>query len=96
MGWPVQGIWPSGADGTDVNAVDRSPDGNLIASGDDFNTVKIFKYPCIKTGSKFLSYKGHSSHVPGVRFSADGRWLYSIGGLDKAVMQYQVKRSHNS
>ena len=96
LGWPVQGIWPSGADGTDVNAVDRSPDGNLIASGDDFNTVKIFKYPCIKTGSKFLSYKGHSSHVPGVRFSADGRWLYSIGGLDKAVMQYQVKRSHNS
>lgn len=96
LGWPVQGIWPAGADGTDVNSVDRSPDGTLLATGDDFNTVKLFRYPCIKPGSKCLTYKGHSSHIPSVRFSADGRWLYSIGGQDKAIMQYQMKRSHKS
>jgi microtubule-associated protein-like 6 len=94
LGWPVQGIWPSGADGTDINSVDRSPDGTLIASGDDFNTVKLFKYPCIKQGSKFLTYKGHSSHIPNVKFSSDGKWLFSIGGMDKSVMQFQVKRSN--
>jgi WD40 repeat protein len=50
LGWPSQGIWPPRADGSDVNAVDRSytfnPDGyQLIASGDDFGKVKIFRYP---------------------------------------------------
>lgn len=93
LGWPVQGIWPGGTDGTDINSVDRSPDGTLLASGDDFSTVKLFRYPCIKVGSKSLSYKGHASHIPGVRFSADGKHLFSIGGQDKAVLQYRVKRS---
>ena len=26
LGWPVQGIWPPGSDGTDINAVDLLPD----------------------------------------------------------------------
>lgn len=47
FGWPVQGIWP-GLDYTDVNAVDRSRNGLLLASGDDFGQVKLFKYPCVK------------------------------------------------
>lgn len=95
LGWPVQGIWPAGADGTDINSVDRSPDGTLLATADDFKTVKLFQYPCIKIGSKSLAYKGHSSHIPNVRFSSDGRWLYTIGGHDKAILQFQVKRGHN-
>jgi echinoderm microtubule-associated protein-like 6 len=45
LGWPVQGIWPSGADNTDVNSCDRSVDGSLLATGDDFSRVKIFQYP---------------------------------------------------
>ena len=43
LGWPVQGIWPAFADGTDVNAVDRSPDQRLLASADDFGKVKLFR-----------------------------------------------------
>lgn len=43
LGWPVQGIWPQAADGTDVNAVDRSPDHRLLASADDFGKVKLFR-----------------------------------------------------
>jgi len=27
----------------DVNAVDRSPDGKILATGDDFGLVKLFK-----------------------------------------------------
>ena len=95
LGWPVQGIWPSGADGTDINSVDKSPDGTILASGDDFSTIKLFRYPCIKERSKFLQFRGHSSHIPNVKFSADGRWLFSIGGKDKAVLQFHVKKNHH-
>ena len=35
LGFDVMGVWPQGADGTDVNAVSRSNDHELLASGDD-------------------------------------------------------------
>jgi echinoderm microtubule-associated protein-like 6 len=46
FGWPVQGIFPPCADGTDINACDRAPDGTVLATADDFGMVKLFKYPC--------------------------------------------------
>lgn len=42
----LSGIWPDGADGTDINAVCRSHDGSLLASADDFGKVHLFSFPC--------------------------------------------------
>lgn len=33
-------------------------------------------------------YKGHSSHVTGVKWSCDDKYLISIGGLEKSVIQW--------
>ena len=44
--WSV-GIWPDGADGTDVNSVDRSHGKQLVATGDDFGNVNLYRYPCV-------------------------------------------------
>ena len=41
------GIWPDGADGTDVNSVDRSHGKQLLATGDDFGNVNLYRYPCV-------------------------------------------------
>lgn len=93
----VQGIWPETADGTDINAVDRSnssysgsdspPDNYfLLASGDDFSQVKVFRYPCIKKGAKAVIGKGHSSHVTNVKFSKQDDYLISTGGEDNCIM----------
>jgi len=92
LGWSVQGIFPPGADGTDVNSVDRSPDGALLVTGDDFRGVKLFRHPCPKEKAKFKEYKGHAEHVMKVRFSYDGKKVFSAGGLDKAVMQFEVNK----
>jgi len=46
FGWEIVGIYP-GVDFTDVNSVERSHNKTLIATGDDFGRVNIFKYPCI-------------------------------------------------
>ena len=40
------GIWPEGADGTDVNACARSHKQHLVASADDFGKVNLYSYPC--------------------------------------------------
>src|SRR3546814_145062 len=74
LGWPAQGIWPSSADGTDVNAVDRSHSGHLLATSDDFGKVKLFRYPCVDAGAQFTEYLGHSSHVTNIRWSHDDRY----------------------
>lgn len=39
------GIWPEGADGTDVNACERSNGSKVMATGDDFGKVKLYSYP---------------------------------------------------
>lgn len=44
----IIGIWPEGADGTDVNACTRSSHQHLVASGDDFGKVNLFAYPSCK------------------------------------------------
>lgn len=50
LGWPVQGIWPACADGTDVNSVCASKSRSLLASGDDNGLLKVFRYPCVLKG----------------------------------------------
>lgn len=69
LGFPVQGIWPPRADGSDINAVCRSPDGTVTATADDFGTVKLFKYPSPVENAAAQTYRGHSSHVTNIEFT---------------------------
>ena len=45
LGQSCLGIWPAYTDVTDINASCVSRDGQVIATGDDFGYVKIFKFP---------------------------------------------------
>lgn len=88
LGWPVQGIWPPCADGTDINAVDRSHSGHLLATSDDFGKIKLFRYPCLPN-AKSNVYSGHSSHVMNVRWTLGDQYLLTAGGNDKCIFQWK-------
>ena len=62
FGWYVDGIYPSGCDGTHINGTSRSPDAKLIVTADDWGMVNLFRNPC-RMGGKAKSYRGHSEHV---------------------------------
>ena len=47
LGWDVQGVHPSGEDGTHVNQVSASPDRSILISCDDWGLVNTYNYPCI-------------------------------------------------
>ena len=81
FGWSVQGIFPSGCDGTHINSVCLSPNEELIATGDDFGLVSLFRNPALKK-HKANRYRGHSEHVTHVRFSESGHLMFSAGGQD--------------
>uniref|UniRef100_A0A669BPX8 EMAP like 2 n=1 Tax=Oreochromis niloticus TaxID=8128 RepID=A0A669BPX8_ORENI len=86
----LAGIWPDGADGTDINAVCRSHDGSLLASADDFGKVHLFSFPCSQPRAQSQEYGGHSSHVTNVAFLHDDSHLISTGGKDTSILQWVV------
>ena len=67
FGWCVDGIFPSGTDGTHINGVDLSEDQTTICVGDDYGLVTLFRNPCRK-GHQPKSLRGHSEHVVRVKF----------------------------
>jgi hypothetical protein len=50
----VKGIWPPGADGSDINSTDRHTDDSVLATADDFGLVKIFNAPCVKVRDRVI------------------------------------------
>ncbi|CAI9730038.1 echinoderm microtubule-associated protein-like 2 isoform X10 [Octopus vulgaris] len=87
----LAGIWPEGADGTDINASCRSNSvKQLAATADDFGKVNLYKYPCSQPSAKSHTYGGHSSHVTNVAFLHDDSRLISVGGKDMAILEWSV------
>ena len=99
LGWPVQGIWPKCADGTDINAVDlngspsmndKSKKKKTLITADDSGKLKMFRWPCIEKGSPFSVESGHASHVTNVRWNSNSKWVVSTGGNDRCVFQWEL------
>jgi WD40 repeat protein len=92
FGWSVDGVFPRDCDGSHINGVDMDEAQALIATGDDYGLVNVFRNPCRK-GSVPNSYRGHSEHVVRVKFGRGdlGAWLFSIGGYDQTLMQWKKK-----
>ena len=90
FGWCVDGIFPKGTDGTHVNGVDCNDDQSLIAVGDDYGLVQLFRNPCRKGGQP-RSFRAHSEHVVRVKFGREGLadYLFSVGGYDQTLIQWK-------
>ena len=91
FGWPVVGIWPKYANANAIKAVARSDDKPLVATADVFGNVKLLQWPCNMPAAPCHEYCGHSSHVENLCFSADGGYVFSVGGRDRAVFVWSVK-----
>ncbi|XP_013395547.1 echinoderm microtubule-associated protein-like 2 isoform X3 [Lingula anatina] len=84
------GIWPEGADGTDVNGSSRAHKADLLASADDYGKVNLYRYPSTHIEAGHRAYGGHSSHVTAVRFLHDDSRLLSTGGKDAGILQWEI------
>ena len=92
LGWPVMGIWRDGYDGTDINAVHASDDGRLLVAADDRGGVLLYRFPCAARRAPCRRFRAHSSHVMNVRWLAGGDRCVSVGGRDRAVVQWRLAR----
>lgn len=89
LGWDVNGAHPSGEDGTHINQMQVSPDKSLVVSCDDWGLVNVFNYPVVDLTHQSKSYSGHSEHVVRCAFTADSQRMFTIGGQDKALIQWK-------
>ncbi|KAH9120424.1 hypothetical protein LEN26_011110 [Aphanomyces euteiches] len=89
FGWPVQGIWPEEADGTDVNAACRSESHKSLLTVDDNSKINLYRYPSTHPRSKAKQYSGHASHVTACTFTKGDMFAISTGGADNAVFQFK-------
>jgi WD40 repeat protein len=68
-----------------VNCVAFSPDGNLIASGSDDQTVRVWE---AGTGKEMMTLERHKSSVSSLAFSSDGQKIIS-GSEDGTIVIWE-------
>ena len=90
VGWPVKGVWPMYMEGTEIRTLDRSHYGNLLATGDNFGRLRLWRYPCIDVTAGNRTFVGHSEKINKVRFAPEDDYLISIGGSDKSIFQWKI------
>lgn len=89
LGWEVMGVFPLGADGTDVNSVDANEARTLVGVADDNGCLCVYRFPCLKNSQDCRRISGHSEHVTRVRFYKDSNGdecLLTAGGMDRTYI----------
>ncbi len=69
-----------------ITSISYSPDGKILASGSEDNTIKLWSMP---EGKLIKVLKGHYKYVSSMCFSPDGKILIS-GGADKKINFWEV------
>ena len=70
----------------DINALVMSPDGKILATASDDNTIRLWDPVSMK---QLATIKGHTNYVKGLSFSADSKVLAS-GSWDNTMKLWDV------
>jgi len=52
--------------------------------------VRVVRYPCLDPRAAFANLAAHSMHATNVRFNADDTYLFTVGGTDRAFIQWRL------
>jgi microtubule-associated protein-like 6 len=96
LGWPVQGIWPPQKDGTEITACDcnlfRAEDGAIVAAGDNYGKLRIFRYPCTSAFAISKLYWTSANPITRIRFASGDSIIINLTGINKSIIQWRHRR----
>ena len=78
---PVREVTPSAKDPLSKRS------GRYVVTGDDRGSVCLYAYPCVAAQARCRTYRAHSAHVAGVRFSYDNRYVTTHIALDSRCLR---------
>ncbi|XP_053379131.1 uncharacterized protein LOC123526739 isoform X2 [Mercenaria mercenaria] len=90
MSYSLIGPWSTMRRGEVIKVVSRSPNKNMCVTGDSKGRVRLYKYPCTKERAAFRNIRIYSSDVTAVAFSADSCAVFTCGGNDAALVQWEL------
>ena len=94
MSWATQGCWPPQADRTDVTTCDANlvnEHGTVVlATGDNFGRVRLYRYPCDSALAQSKLYRAHggASPISKVRWVDGDQFLVSVSARERIIMQW--------
>ena len=91
FGWGTAGCYSRVDDGSDVTATARSFSGNVLAAGDNFGNLKLFRWPCWSLGAASHQFRAHGAAVGEVVFTNEDSHVISVGAGDRSLMQWRHK-----
>ena len=71
---------------SDVNSVTFTPDGQMLVTGSDDLTIKLWN---LTTKQEIRTFKGHSSYIYAIAISPDGQTIAS-GSADKTIKLWNL------
>jgi microtubule-associated protein-like 6 len=94
FGWPTKGLhdFSETINKPELLSVRRSPNDKFMASGDNHGNIQLIPYPYPTASTvKNKVYHAHAHEIFDIDFSFDGKYLYTVGGLDKSILQWECK-----
>lgn len=87
----TQGLFSGRADGTHITCTDRSLNGLVVAAGDGFSRVRLYRHPCpsdCPPSALFHELRGHGAGgISRARFLKGGNVLVTVGDSDRCDMR---------
>ena len=80
---------------TDVNSVCCSHNKKLVATTEESGLIKLFRYPCADPRAACREFNGHGTHPTRAIFSANDKYLVSIGGTDRTLLVWEIKQEED-
>ncbi len=74
-----------------ILSIDRNTTEDLMAASLATGNVKLYRWPLQGRGKPFVEGTGHSRMIKKVRFTTNGTHLLTIGGANRAILQYRIR-----
>ncbi len=88
-GWGTAGAFSAKDDGSNVRATCRSASGHLLATGDDFGNVKLFRYPSPAKNAACHEFRAHGGPIADLVYTTEDTHIISLGAHDRNIMQWR-------